>query len=494
MVKTIVSVAILSLTTAIATQEDLPAVRADLAREAEHYRIVDVPIPPALYIEATSFLELADGRIAIGTRRGEVFFASGLDDDEPQPRFHLFASGLHEVFGLAMHEGQLYATQQCEVTRLVDRDSDGRADRFDTISDGWGFGGEHEYTFGSDFDHEGNLWVVCCLTGSYTSDNAFRGWCLRIAPDGTTLPTCSGIRSPGGVTCDVVDGQTFYTESQGPWNSACSVKHLRPGGFMGHPISTRWYERAPNMGPRPPEPTGGREGRLLTDLLRMPQLVPPAVILPYKKTCQSASKPVVDRSDGGFGPFAGQLFIGDYTLSLVMRVFLENIDGTYQGACFPFREGFRTGLIGALLTRRGHLLVGGCSRGWPTRATAPFALQRVDWTGKTPFEVREMRARADGFELLFTQPVDPASAADAGSYTIETYTYNYHGAYGGPEIESARPPIRSAQVSADGLRVQLAVELRRGCVHELHAAGVRSAAGTPLLHEVAYYTVNRVPR
>ena len=86
------------------------------------------------------------------------------------------------------------------------------------------------------------------------------------------------------------------------------------------------------------------------------------------------------------------------------------------------------------------------------------------------------------------------TAADAASYAIETYTYNYHGAYGGPEIESARPAIRGARVSADGLRVQLTVELRPGCVHELHATGVRSAAGAPLLHDVAYYTVNRVPR
>ena len=39
------------------------------------------------------------------------------------------------------------------------------------------------------------MWVVLCLTGSFTSESTFRGWCLRITPDGKSIPTCSGIRS-----------------------------------------------------------------------------------------------------------------------------------------------------------------------------------------------------------------------------------------------------------------------------------------------------------
>ena len=32
-----------------------------------------------------------------------------------------------------------------------------------------------------------------------------------------------------------------------------------------------------------------------------------------------------------------------------------------------------------------------------------FALERLVWTGKTPFEIHEMRAKPDGFELTFTE-------------------------------------------------------------------------------------------
>lgn len=462
--------------------------------ESGFYDIVDVPVDPAIFLEAVSFLELDDGRIVIGTRRGEVYFVEGALDPYPDPEYTLFASGLQEIFGLAWRDDTLYLTQQSEVTRVIDKNGDGRADRFESVSDAWGFGAEHEFTFGSEFDRDGNIWVVCCLSGSYTSDHRFRGWCLRINADGTVTPTASGIRSPGGVEVEV-DGETFYTESQGPWNGSCSLRHLRRGGFMGHPISFTWYDLAPNLGPAPAQPTGGNAARRHIDEKRIPELVPTTVVFPYKKTCQSASAIEIDRSGGKFGPFTGQMFVTDYTLSLVMRVTIEKVNGVYQGAVYPFREGFRTGLLGAVLTKSGQLLVGGCSRGWPTRGPEPFALQRLDWSGKVPFEVHEMRASAGGFTLTFTKPVDPAAAGAPASYRMSAYTHHYRAAYGSPEIDRSTPTITKAVIAADGKTVELSVADRvPGHVHELHLGGVRAASGEAVLHPVAYYTLNEIPR
>ena len=463
-------------------------------REPEYYKITDVPMPVGAVMEAGSMLALPDGRLAVGTRRGDVFFATGADATPPAPQWKLFATGLTEVFGLAWRDGVLYATQQSEITRLLDTNGDGRADRFETVSDAWGWGGEHEFTFGSDFDKDGAIWTVHCLTGSYTSDNLFRGWALRHFPDGRTEPMCSGLRSPVGVAFNPA-GDAFYTENQGPWNGACSIKHLKPGGFMGHPASFRWYDRAPNMGPRPAQPTDGDNGRMYLDIARIPQLVPPAVVFPYKKTGQCASAIMLDKSGGKFGPFAGQFFVADYTLSLIMRADMEKVNGVYQGACFPFRQGFATGLIGGTLTRDGQIFVGGSKRGWPVRGLAENALQRLDWTGKVPFEVLTMRVKPDGFELRFTSPVDAATAAAPASYTIETFTHAYHESYGGPEIEQEDQNITSATVSADGLTVRLVVDkLVPGHIHELHLPALRDRTGQPLLHDVAYYTLNQIPK
>ncbi len=463
-------------------------------REAEYYPITDVPMPADAVMETGSALWLPDGRLVIGTRRGDVYIATGANATPPKPQWRLFASGLTEVFGLAWRDGVLYATQQGEVTRLLDTDGDGRADRYETVSDAWAWGGEHEFTFGSNFDRDGAIWTVHCLTGSYTSERLFRGWALRHFPDGRFEVMCSGLRSPGGVAFNPA-GDAFYTENQGPWNSFCSLHHLKPGGFMGHPIGNVWYDHAPNMGPRPIDPIGDENDRRELEAVRIPQLVLPSVVFPYKKMGQSASAIMLDVSKGKFGPFAGQFFVADYTLSIVMRAEMEMVNGVYQGACYPFRQGLATGVIGGTLTDQGQIFVGGSKRGWPVRGLADHALQRLDWSGQTPFEIQTMRIKPDGFELRLTAPVDPATARDPDSYTLETFTHHYYGAYGGPEIEQAEQRIVSATSSADGLTIRLVVDkLVPGHIHELHLPGLLDRTGHPLLHDVAYYTLNQLPK
>jgi hypothetical protein len=140
------------------------------------------------------------------------------------------------------------------------------------------------------------------------------------------------------------------------------------------------------------------------------------------------------------------------------------------------------------------LFVGGTNRGWGSRGPKPFALDRVTWTGKIPFEVLEMRIRSDGFELVFTEPVDPASAGAPASYALKTYTYIFQSAYGSPEVDATTPRLREVRVLEDRRRVRLVVEgLQIGHVHELALPGVRSAEGKPLLHPVAYYTLWNLP-
>ena len=67
---------------------------------------------------------------------------------------------------------------------------------------------------GMDVDSEGNIWAAFCLSKSYESLEKFRGWALKITPDGEAIPVASGIRSPCGVGTNSV-GVMFYSESQG---------------------------------------------------------------------------------------------------------------------------------------------------------------------------------------------------------------------------------------------------------------------------------------
>jgi glucose/arabinose dehydrogenase len=467
---------------------DLP-----IPKESDYYKITDLPIPAGVVLEVGS-VELLPGKIlAASSRRGDIYLVENPFTNDPKTvRFTKFASGLHEVLGLAYRDGWLYATQRGEMTRIKDSNGDKKADIFETVSDSWEINGDyHEYAFGSKFDKEGNLWVALCLTGSFTSDSKYRGWAFRITPDGKSIPTTVGLRSPGGMGMNA-EGDMFYTENQGPWNGACALKHLKPGAFVGHPDGLRWYEESKLAGKKPATPTSG--SRMAVEAKKIPELLPPAVYFPYPKMGQSASGIVCDTTSGKFGPFQGQMFVGDQSASTVMRVVLEKVKGRYQGACIPFRSDFGSGNLAMLMNKDGSLFVGGTNRGWGSRGGKPYSLERLNWTGKVPFEIHTVSAKKDGFKLTFTKPVDKKTALDPKSYRIRTHTYIYQASYGSPEVDETNPTVTSIKVADDGLSAEIQVsQLVEGHVHELHADGLRSTESLPLLHADLYYTMNTIP-
>ena len=468
--------------------------------EADYYRIITLPIPDGIVLEAGALQWLGKGRLAASSRQGDIYLIDNTLEDLPAHlKFTRFASGLHEVLGLAEKDGWLYCTQRGEETRMKDADGDGRADIFETVGDPWSITGDyHEYAFGSKFDPQGNLWIVLCLTGSFTSEAPYRGWCFRLTPDGKWLPTCSGIRSPGGIGMNA-DGAMFYTDNQGPWNGSDGLKELRPGYFMGNPTGNKWFDHPATKDAiaaagikKPEEPKSG--GRSYEEAQRIPEYIPPAIMFLYPEMGQSASGILSDTTGGKFGPFNGQMFVSDQAHSTVMRVFLEKVNDRYQGACFPFRQGFDSGNLAMEFADDASMFVFGTDRGWGARGGKPFALQRLVWTGKTPFEIHEMRAKQDGFELTFTEPVDAKTAGDPASYSIKTYTTIYQSSYGSPKVDATTPTITKIVVAPDRLSARLVIEgIVPGHVHELHASGVRSAKDQPLLHDAAYYTLNNIP-
>lgn len=472
--------------------EDLGGMWGTAAEEAKYYSIVNVPIPASVPMKPGGFEVLPDGRLAVGTRRGDIYFIKGAFDSPPQPEYHLFASGQDEIFSLSWKDNAMTATSWAEVTRISDADGDGVADRYDTLCNNWGYAEYHEYAFASKHDPEGGIWVALGLSSSYHSNNLFRGWAVKVTPEGKMIPVCSGLRSPAGVGPNA-QGAMFAIESQGPWNGSCSLKHLKPGGFLGHPISYNWYRFVPGM-KEPVMPNNN--SRLHVEKKRVKELVPPAVCFPYIKMGRSISGFRLNQTGGKFGPFENQIFLGDYTLSLIMRATTEEINGVWQGACYPFREGLATGIMNVEFSPKGQLITGGFTTNaqWPVRGSEPFAIQRIDWNGETPFEIKEINIKKDGFFITFTKPVDPAIAARAENYTITTCTHIYHGGYGSPEVDQTTAKILKAVPTGDGLSVMVHLEkIEEGHIHDFDLARIKSQGGQPLLHKNAYYTVNEIP-
>jgi len=228
---------------------------------------------------------------------------------------------------------------------------------------------------------------------------------------------------------------------------------------------------------------------------KIPELVPTAIYFPYGPMGQSASGIICDQSDGKFGPFKDQLLVCDQTHSTVMRVDLEQVNGVYQGACFPFLKGYASGNLSVEFSTDATLFVGGTDRGWGARGGKPFALQRTHWTGKTPFEIQTMKISPDGFDLHFTQPLNVETASDPSSYSMKTYSYIYQSSYGSPEVDQSSPIIQSVTVSEDGTSVRLKIDqLQIGHVHELNLSEIITQSGELLRNPVAYYTLNEIPK
>jgi hypothetical protein len=225
------------------------------------------------------------------------------------------------------------------------------------------------------------------------------------------------------------------------------------------------------------------------------EFVPPAVWLPYNKMGRSATDIQVIDQNGKFGPYDGQLLVGEFTNSSVNRLFLEKVEGEYQGACFPFLRDFPAAVVRLSFAPDGSLFVGMTNRGWSSLGNRSYGLHRVVHTGVTPFAIQEMRAKPDGFELRFTEPVDPDSIHTAGALEMSSYTYEYSKRYGGVEIQTKPHELSGIEISEDGLQVRFRVKaLRPLYVHELRTKEIRSESGRELDYPDAYYTLNRIPQ
>lgn len=490
--------------------------------EEDFYKIVTPPVPEGVLLEVGGMVTLPDGRLAVATRRGDVWMLDNPSGSKPY--FRKFASGLHEILGLAYQNGALICAQRGELTKLIDKDHDGKADTYETIY-AWPLSAHyHEYSFGPKIAPDGSFFVSGNVAfgdeewWAGESRRPLRGWIFKISPEGQMEPWATGVRSPCGL--GMIDGELFYDDNQGDWIGSGGIWHAKKGAFMGHPAGLKWANTLPGspikitqeqvyatVDPRKtrdkngnaikPENVQNEKFLTLADMKKKyPETQLPAVWLPHGILGISNAEIIADQTNGNFGPFNGQLFVGDQGQSKVMRVFLEKVKGEYQGAAFDFRSGFQSGVLRmAWANDGGSLYIGETNRGWGSAGDANQGLQRLVWTGKTPFEMKAVRAMPDGFEVEFTLPVDKKSAQNLASYTVRSFTYKYHPVYGSPTVNEAKCAVKGVKVSEDGLKARIIVDkLRETYLHEIKLEGLRSAGlYWSLVHPTAYYTLNQIP-
>ncbi|GAB3781286.1 hypothetical protein GCM10028818_35070 [Spirosoma horti] len=470
----------------------------------DYYEVETIATPPGLVAETGGLSFLPDGRMAACFHRGEVMLYN------PKTKtWKLFAEGLHDPLGvIAVSNRELLVIQRPELTRLTDTNGDGLADLYETVTDQFGMSGNyHEFAFGPVRDAKGNLYISLntASNGAGIRDEVrgqydalgrqgrmyacvpYRGWVMQITPDGKIKPYASGFRSPNGIGFDA-KGRLFVTDNQGDWLGTSKLYHVEEGKFYGHPASLVWRPGFPDIDPLTlPVQT--------LDSLRTVE----SIAFPHEVMAHSPTQLVLDNTAGKFGPFAGQLFVGDMDFAHLMRILPDEVNGQIQGACIPFfsKAGsagvpLRIGNNRLAFAPDGSLYLGQTDHGW----LGARGIQRIRYKAGTPLDVMAMKLTPTGFALTFTQPVDEATAREVTNYHIRSYYYEYHRAYGSPQMDVRAVDISGIQLSADRKTVSLTLAgLTPKRIYEFTLGNLQADNGQKkLMNHLICYTLNQLAK
>jgi glucose/arabinose dehydrogenase len=420
---------------------------------------------------------MSDGDMVVSTRRGQVWRIDNPNATNPEDAtFTLICEGLHEGLGLSVIDDEIYVMQRCEISKLIDLNGDTLIDEIQTITQEWGMSGNyHEFGFGLPVDQEGNayfslnvgFWNPHWWHGK--SRAPFRGWVLKVSPDGIVTPIAGGFRSPAGIGL-MENGSLLVTDNQGDWMPVCPVYVVKEGAFYGHPASLRWYDNQPDIEPSDTQPTGVKREH-------------PVLWLPYQWS-RSTGNVILDTSNG---PFKGQYLIAELTNGQILRAEFEEIDGVLQGSCWLAHE-----RIGSVYHIKhgpdGTLYAGITNRGWGGLAPGS-GIARIKYNNKLPLEMSSSHLVEDGFEISFTQPL-----SSVPTVTGNKYDYNYWWEYGSPQQHVEELIISGVTLSDDAKSAKITISnLEAGKCVMLKLSNAKSKSGVPLLHNEMSYTINKLP-
>jgi cytochrome c len=379
---------------------------------------------------------LSDGRMVLSTWSpdGGVYILEGIQgEDASAVKIKKIASGLAEPLGVKVVDDRIFVLQKQELTELIDRNGDELIDEYRLVSNDWSVTDNfHEFAFGLLYE-DGSFYATLASAvlpgGAPAKPQApDRGQLIRIdRATGKAETVARGLRTPNGIGYGV-DGEKFIADNQGNWLPASKIVHVQEGAFYGF----REVDPARDMS--------------------LPE-TPPVVWLPQDEIGNSPTNPVpLD-----IGIYKGQMMHGEVTHGGLKRVFVENIDGAYQGCVFRFVQGLEAGVNRTIWGPDGALYVGGIGNpgNWSQPGKLHYGLQKLVATGKAAFEMLAVRIKSNGVELEFTKPLRPGDGLRPEDYEVRQWRYVPTAEYGGPKVDEEMLPIRSVHLSEDRRRAFL---------------------------------------
>ncbi|MEM6966574.1 MAG: family 16 glycoside hydrolase, partial [Bacteroidota bacterium] len=419
---------------------------------------------------------LPDGRLVVSTwdATGGIYIIENVQSGDPKKMsVKEIASGLAEPLGLKVVDGDIYVLQKQELTRLKDLDGDDMIDEYQTISRDWRVSSNfHEFAFGLVYK-EGYFYVTLAtgiLPGGASMNPQIpdRGKVVKISKeDGSVEFLAHGLRTPNGIGIGI-DGELFVADNQGDWLPSSKIVHVKKGG---------WY------GSRSVDFEG--TANLKEDL--------PVVWLPQDEIGNSPSTPMALED----GIYKGQMIHGEVTHGGVKRVFVEKVDGAYQGAVFRFIQGLEGGVNRIIYGPDSALYVGciGNPGNWAQTGKNWYGVQRLKYNNTSTFEMLAVRAKSNGVEIEFTEPLKMGDGWNKNDYEIKQWRYEPTKEYGGPKLDEKYLNIQSVNVSKDRKKVFLALDEMQA--NRVVYVRLKNHFVSALDHELwtteAWYTMNAIP-
>lgn len=446
-------------------------------------------------------LDLAkDGTVVVATRNAGIWrMVKG--------EWRLFAEGLFDSLGVVVEDSRglvVVAGQKAELTRIRDTNGDGIADSYETLFDAHSYHGNYHtylhgpvrapdgaYYFALNLVHDGSGVAYTGGGNTMGSWGGYSGWAIRVEPNGKYQAFANGLRSPASLGV-APDGRVWYTDNQGDFVASSKMFELKKDRFYGHPAG---LVDLPGMTPASPEIQYARV---------VERREKAAVLFPHNRVANSPGNPAWITHEK-FGPFTGQLLIGDQTQSNLLRVVMQKVGNIEQGSVMPFFEGLESGVMRPLFLPDGSLLLGQTGRGWQAKGGKIASLQHVRWDGKTVAPgVLAMLATSRGFTLQLTQPVgaNVSAAQLQAALSLESWVYRDAPDYGSPELDLRPEGISSIALSADRRTLEVTrTSLAQPQVHAQQTARVYRARlassslfdGGAAAQLDAYYTLYKFP-
>lgn len=420
---------------------------------------------------------LSDGRLVVSTWEpsgGIHIIENAASGDPSKMKVKTIAKGLAEPLGLKVVDDEIYVLQKQELTKLVDTDNDDYIDEYITVSNDWGVSSNfHEFAFGlvyKDGYFYGTL-ATGILPGGASANPQIpdRGKVAKISKEtGEVELIASGLRTPNGIGIGI-DGEIFVADNQGDWLPSSKIVHIRDGAWYG--------SRSVDF-----EGTANLKEAL------------PVVWLPQDEIGNSPSTPLAIN----VGPYKGQMIHGEVTHGGVKRVFVEKVNDEYQGALFRFTQGLEAGVNRMIWGPDGSLYVGGIGNpgNWGHDGKLWYGLQKLTFNDKPTFEMLAVRAKSNGIEIEFTEPLQPQDGWNKEDYLVKQWYYQPTENYGGPKLGEQKLNIKSVNISEDRKKVFLELQgMKAGHVVYLRLMNPYvSENGNELWSTECWYTMNNIPQ